>query len=73
MPLPPPQAIFAKGYGTVLDSGTTFSYLPTAAFAAFTAKLDAALEGKGLHKGGGPDPSVSGAGVLSGPTAPGRP
>ncbi|KIZ07939.1 hypothetical protein MNEG_0012 [Monoraphidium neglectum] len=50
-------AIFAKGYGTVLDSGTTFSYLPTAAFAAFTAALDAAIVGRGMRKGSGPDPA----------------
>jgi hypothetical protein len=49
--------VYAQGYGTVIDSGTTFSYLPTAAFRAFTAALDAALEGKGLAKGGGPDPA----------------
>lgn len=66
LPMPPGphtpchlQAIFAKGYGTVMDSGTTFSYFPTAVFAAFVSSLDTSLEGKGLAKGGGPDPSVS--------------
>ena len=42
-----PQAIFQKGYGTVMDSGTTFTYLPTSVFAAFTAAINAALAGKG--------------------------
>jgi hypothetical protein len=41
-----------------MDSGTTFTYLPTAVFADFTAALDDALEGKGLAKGSGPDPAV---------------
>lgn len=54
----PPQAIFAKGYGTVFDSGTTFSYLPTAVFGAFLRTLEASLAGKGLRRSSGPDAAV---------------
>ena len=35
---PPPsplQSLFDQGYGTVLDSGTTFTYMPTPVFQAF--------------------------------------
>jgi hypothetical protein len=34
---------YASGFGTVLDSGTTFMYLPTVAFRAFLEALAAAL------------------------------
>jgi hypothetical protein len=34
---------YASGFGTVLDSGTTFMYLPTVTFRAFLAALAAAL------------------------------
>lgn len=53
-----PQAAFSVGYGAVFDSGTTFSYLPSPVFRAFTAALGVALAGKGLTKGAGPDPAV---------------
>lgn len=33
--LPVSQSLFDQGYGTVLDSGTTFTYMPTAVFQAF--------------------------------------
>jgi hypothetical protein len=52
------QGEYAKGYGAVLDSGTTFTYLPTAAFTAFLALLTEALQGKGLHRSSGADPEV---------------
>ncbi|KAF6251742.1 aspartic peptidase domain-containing protein [Scenedesmus sp. NREL 46B-D3] len=47
---------YAKGYGTVLDSGTTFTYLPTAAFSAFLGLLTEALQHRGLHRSSGADP-----------------
>ena len=72
-PLRVDAAAFAVGYGAVFDSGTTFSYLPTAAFAALLAALEAALaaaargEGPGgagaaaaakaLRRAPGPDPA----------------
>ena len=34
-PSPHFQSLFDEGYGTVLDSGTTFTYVPTAVFQAF--------------------------------------
>jgi hypothetical protein len=52
------QGEYAKGYGAVLDSGTTFTYLPTAAFNAFLALLSEALQGKGLHRSSGADQQV---------------
>ncbi len=55
------QSVLTRGYGAVMDSGTTFNYLPTALFDAFRAAVDKAVAGKGLRKGTGPDPSVGGA------------
>ena len=51
----------AVGYGTVLDSGTTFTYVPTKVFHATAAALDAAVttnapSEKKLVKVPGPDP-----------------
>lgn len=59
------QAMFQKGYGTVMDSGTTFTYLPTAAFDAFVASVAAAVESKGLKMSTGPDPGVSNVGAVN--------
>ncbi|WIA11327.1 hypothetical protein OEZ85_011450 [Tetradesmus obliquus] len=50
---------YAQGYGAVLDSGTTFTYLPTAAFNAFLGLLNDALQGKGLHRSSGSDPQFN--------------
>ena len=52
----------AVGYGTVMDSGTTFTYVPTKVFHATAAALDAAVTTnakpeKKLAKVPGPDPS----------------
>jgi len=52
----------AVGYGTVMDSGTTFTYVPTKVFHATAAALDAAVTQlapteKKLAKVPGPDPS----------------
>lgn len=44
------QADFSKGYGSVLDSGTTFTYLPTSAFKAFYAALQQAVQGTNLER-----------------------
>jgi hypothetical protein len=51
-----PQALFDQGYGTVLDSGTTFTYLPTPAFRLFSSAVEKYALGKGLKKVAGPDP-----------------
>lgn len=39
LPWPPSclQSLFDQGYGTVLDSGTTFTYMPTPVFRAFAS------------------------------------
>ena len=50
------QGKYEEGYGTVLDSGTTFTYLPSEAFAAFRDKVSAFATAKGLHSVKGPDP-----------------
>ena len=50
---------FATGYGTVLDSGTTFTYVTTPVFESYKRTLDAAAlapEGT-LERVPGPDPS----------------
>ena len=49
---------FTTGYGTVLDSGTTFTYVTTPVFENFVAVLDAAVVAPGaLKRVDGPDPS----------------
>jgi len=58
-PRTPQQSVYARGYGTVMDSGTTFTYLPTPVFAAFLSSINAAVAVKGLTKSSGPDPTVS--------------
>eukprot|EP00878_Enallax_costatus_P039744 GHUV01045636.1.p1 GENE.GHUV01045636.1~~GHUV01045636.1.p1 ORF type:complete len:526 (+),score=146.95 GHUV01045636.1:825-2402(+) len=52
-------ADYARGYGAVLDSGTTFTYLPTSAFNAFVAMLCEAIRGKGLRRTSGADPQYN--------------
>ncbi|CAI5488422.1 unnamed protein product, partial [Closterium sp. Naga37s-1] len=44
-PLPLDMSVFRSGYGVVMDSGTTFSYLPRKAFEAFKAAVDASVTG----------------------------
>ena len=57
-PGPTPQAIFQGGGGTVLDSGTTFTYLPKAAFRAFVAAVDAEALANGAYREAPPSPEV---------------
>lgn len=52
--IPPPA--FQQGYATVLDSGTTFTYIPTAAFTAFADAVEAYALQRGLQRVRGPDP-----------------
>ena len=53
------QVTYARGYGTVLDSGTTFTYLPREAFREFQKQVVAAALAKGAHQVPGPDPKAS--------------
>ena len=50
------SSAFSEGYGTVLDSGTTFTYVPTAVFRAFIARVDEHVLGA-LRRVEGPDPT----------------
>ena len=50
------QGLYDIGYGTVLDSGTTFSYLPSAAFDQFQQSVSTFAWEHGLHSTPGPDP-----------------
>ena len=50
------QETYEEGYGTVLDSGTTFTYLPTKAFRAFREAVTSFAISKGLQMTKGPDP-----------------
>ncbi|CAI5478666.1 unnamed protein product [Closterium sp. Yama58-4] len=52
-PLDLDMSVFRSGYGVVMDSGTTFSYLPRKAFEAFKAAVDASV--KGVESVPGPD------------------
>lgn len=52
------QGTYERGYGAVLDSGTTFTYLPSAAFVAFRNAVAAAAMHAGLHRAQGADPQV---------------
>ena len=58
MCLVPGQERYEEGYGTVLDSGTTFTYLPTEAFQHFKEAVTAFALDHGLHSVKGPDPKV---------------
>ena len=51
--------LYDIGYGTVLDSGTTFTYLPSAAFEQLQTQVRDFALAKGLHTIPGPDPSFS--------------
>jgi hypothetical protein len=62
----PLQSDFSRGYGAVLDSGTTFTYLPSSAYKAFLTALTAAIQHHPeLKRASGKDPSVSVCTVLS--------
>ena len=50
------SSVFQEGYATVLDSGTTFTYMPTPAFQAFSAAVEAYALQHGLVRVRGPDP-----------------
>lgn len=52
------QELFQEGYGTVLDSGTTFTYLPTKAFEEFVNHVTAYATERKLKVVDGPDPKV---------------
>lgn len=54
------QDVFQNGYGSLLDSGTTFSYFPTPAFDGFVAAVTAFAVARGLKSTPGPDASVRG-------------
>ena len=45
--------------GTILDSGTTFTYLPPEVFERIRDSVTAYAEGRGLYRIEGPDPNVS--------------
>ena len=54
--LPIPSRVFSLGYSTVLDSGTTFTYIPTEAFKVFSRTVSEHALKKGLFVVPGPDP-----------------
>ena len=62
------QERYEEGYGTVLDSGTTFTYLPTDAFQSFKEAVTAFALEHGLKSVKGPDPKVSACCPLQGST-----
>ncbi len=61
-----PQSIFDRGYGVVLDSGTTFTYLPSDAFNAMAKAVGDYAEKRGLQRTPGLDPQVGGQGRRAG-------
>lgn len=50
------QGLFDVGHGTVLDSGTTFTYLPTQAFNQLHTHVSDYALSHGLHTIPGPEP-----------------
>ena len=50
------QGLFNIGHGTVLDSGTTFTYLPSQAFKQLHKHVSDYALSHGLHSVPGPDP-----------------
>ncbi|KAI7736029.1 hypothetical protein M8C21_033550 [Ambrosia artemisiifolia] len=55
--LPIKASVFDGKHGTILDSGTTYAYLPEAAFVAFKNAIMKELHG--VHQIKGPDPSYN--------------
>ncbi|GMH24063.1 hypothetical protein Nepgr_025906 [Nepenthes gracilis] len=56
-PLPLDPKVFDGKHGTVLDSGTTYAYLPAAAFVEFRSAIMNELHG--LQRISGPDPNYN--------------
>lgn len=52
------QSEWGRGYGTVLDSGTTFTYFIQPAFLELSEYIKAHVAASGLKIIGGPDPHV---------------
>jgi hypothetical protein len=52
------QNLYNQGYGGVLDSGTTFTYLPTDAFNKIAQMVGDYAAAKGLQRRPGADPQV---------------
>lgn len=52
------QERYSEGYGTVLDSGTTFTYLPADVFRIFVEFVTRFALDQGLRSTKGPDPKV---------------
>ncbi|EFJ40170.1 hypothetical protein VOLCADRAFT_108309 [Volvox carteri f. nagariensis] len=57
--LPLDPVMFDRGYGTVLDSGTTFTYLPSLAFEAMSRAVGQYAEERGLQRTPGADPQYN--------------
>lgn len=49
------QGLYETGHGTVLDSGTTFTYLPSQAFEQLKTHVSDYALAHGLHSVPGPD------------------
>ncbi|GAB2282668.1 hypothetical protein Dimus_017205 [Dionaea muscipula] len=56
-PLPVDSKVFDRKYGTVMDSGTTYAYLPEEAFVEFKTAIMNELED--LQRINGPDPNYN--------------
>ncbi|KAL3138709.1 hypothetical protein ABBQ32_006464 [Trebouxia sp. C0010 RCD-2024] len=54
--LPVDQGLYDIGHGTVLDSGTTFTYLPSQAYEQLRTHVSSYALAHGLHTVPGPDP-----------------
>ena len=50
------QGLYDIGHGTVLDSGTTFTYLPSQAYDQLHTRVSSYALAHGLHTVPGPDP-----------------
>ena len=58
-PWAPPSLPAAQPDSLLLDSGTTFTYLPSPLFTSFSSSVDTYARERGARKAAGPDPSVS--------------
>ncbi|KAG1666106.1 hypothetical protein FOA52_010896 [Chlamydomonas sp. UWO 241] len=54
-----PASTYSVGYGVVMDSGTTFTYLPTRAFKGLSEAVSAAVAKAGLKSTPGADPQFN--------------
>eukprot|EP00191_Tetraselmis_sp_GSL018_P003793 CAMPEP_0177598816 /NCGR_PEP_ID=MMETSP0419_2-20121207/12605_1 /TAXON_ID=582737 /ORGANISM="Tetraselmis sp., Strain GSL018" /LENGTH=521 /DNA_ID=CAMNT_0019091395 /DNA_START=616 /DNA_END=2181 /DNA_ORIENTATION=+ len=65
-----PASAWVNGYGVVVDSGTTFTYIPSQAYNSFRSILDSRAKSSGMEPLDGPDPKYKDVCWSGGPVDP---